>query len=138
MPANSDLWLKVAGSVATGLAGIYQWQTSRLRARLKDDLDILARYRAIGGSPELTRRLEVNIEQLLAKTYRVPRRSRKGFPWDHVFVAALCLGGAAGWLALSAGRVSLVWQIVVAASLAFVGIGGILNAVEDMRNRNRM
>ena len=121
--------LKALGLAGAAIAWLYQIKAKLVREKIKTDLEILEKSKALfGDSDDRTRRIEVKVTLLMAYLYRhnTPRTPRF-ISWPDLTLALACLGGSIAFL-LSGMKSTGYWELSLAGGLSFIGIGGLLNA----------
>jgi len=141
-------WKEIATivfSAATALIAVYNWQASRRRVKLKDDLDILRRYReefahdvAVNDTVANDLRykfLRAKIQRRMYKVYVQRRMDRSDILSGvaNIGIAAVALLSTAGALPI---KVPLFWAAGIAAIFLAIGIFLIYAGVKD-RNMPR-
>ena len=136
-------WKEIATiifSAVTALITVYNWQSSRRRVKLKDDLDILRRYReefahgetvnaTIGDDPSY-KFLRAKIQKRMYKVY-VQRRTDTSEILTgvaNIGIAALALLSTTGVLRI---KVPLLWAVGIAVIFLSIGIFFIYTGQKD-------
>jgi hypothetical protein len=125
-------WWAALGAIGTAFAWLYQWRVSRYRSKLKDDLEILAKLKEEPAkNKEHIESLESSLKWMLSRAYPKRGQGQTTFvPWTDLAVGFVFTGGAVACFIPSFEGVWLWLRWIIAASLAFVGIGAFLNAHE--------
>ena len=141
MPFEPKDVLTVSLSAVTAAIAIYNWRSGRRRAKLKDDLDILKKYReefAKEHEPNSIDR-DVRIVQLKRRIHRRMRSQYVVRGVDHSDLntgIGLCLVASAtlGW-AIYSGDIAAIkgWILMLVTASGF---GGIIFLVSAFKDRN--
>lgn len=141
MPLEPKDILTFSFSAVTALIAIYNWRSGRRRAKLKDDLDILKKYRDEFGAIRSESPIDEDIRIVQLKR-RIQSRMRTQYVLkgvDHSeFNAGMGLVAVAlvtvGWAAVS-GDLSLIKGWVLAL-VTVSGIGGFFFLLSALKDRN--
>ena len=125
---TAELALKTVGAFRAGIGWLYQTRATYLRNKIKLDLEILEKSRALLDATQSSR-VQSNAERLMGYLYRddpgKPRRS-----WPDLVVGIGFFLAAILWIIIAIRQhFGVVWQLGVTAMLLFVGLGGVLNGI---------
>ena len=124
--------LKAVGMIGAAAGWMYQARATMLRGKIKTDLEILEKARAIFGSSDpRSQEIECKASKLISYLYS-ERRQRKFRPSD-LSLGILCLLGAAAFAWSGIGTPLRLWEIALAGILAFIAFGAFLNAFDVKR-----
>ena len=124
---------QIAGLLGGGAAWLYQVRTRSRREKIRTDLEILDKARALlGHDNSRVAPIEAALVHRIDVVYGDPTEAgRRKIPWPDLALFVFCAIGAFGFAPDDYGTVS--WQLVVAGALAFVGFGALLNASDAWR-----
>jgi hypothetical protein len=137
MAIDWETSLKAAGLIGAGVGWLYQARATILRGKIKTDLEILEKSRALFGNDDpRSRNVENGAGLLMSYLYRdAGGRAQGTVSWPDVGVAIFCTVGAAAFgREIVFGERPPVWQMVAAAVLSFVALGAVLNALDRRRS----
>ncbi|MBK5275872.1 MAG: hypothetical protein JJE30_12575 [Desulfuromonadales bacterium] len=123
--------LKTLGLIGAGFAWAYSTRATLLRSKIKTDLEILEKCRATFGDDDArSRRVELKVSKCMSYLYRDAKEpaALQISPAD-LFIALACSIPALYLIVISIQDNFQSWQrLTISAVLAFVGIGGFMNA----------
>lgn len=129
--------LKAVGLVGAGVGWLYQTRGTLLRGKIKADLEILDKARALFGNDDpRSIRIAAKATLLMSYLYRdAESRTRGRLSWPDLGLAGACFLGAGAfvWRGIFSGASITLWQGALAAILGFVALGALLNAVDQHR-----
>ena len=130
-----DAVVKGVGLLGGAFAWLYQTRSMSLRNKIKADLEILEKTRTVfGEKDQRSEKVAAKVSGLMSYLYQSQEHARgRGVRGGDLAIAVFFFALAVLWLWYTSRHSDTfgpIWQTLGAGGLAFVALGGFLNAFE--------
>lgn len=129
MTIDWDTLLKGAGLVGPAVGWLYQVRSTRMRSKIKADLEILEKAKAVLGESEATHAIAERIRLTIARKYPLPgSAAAAAISQSDLVFGVVSLTAALAW-AVFVSMYGPWWRFGVTAALGVLGVGGVMNGL---------